>query len=218
MLKPLGAGFQPLIHAVARGFETTLDDEVAARIAVWFDLIAAWNAKIDLTAARTTEELADLMLADALMVARHQAHGGSIVDVGSGAGAPGLALHLLRPDLAVTLIEPLQKRIAFLRTVSGQLARGPTAKTSLAIVRARGEDVAREGRPFDAAVARATLAPADWLALGARLVPPAGRVWVLLARDAPPQLEGWTVELDERYEWPLTRVERRILRYQRARA
>src|SRR6266545_1780127 len=204
MLNPPAAGFQPLIHAVARGFGSTLGDDVAERIAAWFDLIATWNAKVDLTAARNAEELADLMLADAFVLARHQPRGGSIVDIGAGSGAPGLALHLLRPDLTITLVEPMQKRIAFLRTVSGQLATGPTMKGSLLIVRGRGEDVARQGGSFDAAVARATLPPEDWLALGARLVGPSGAVWVLLAREEPPLAEGWQIDVDERYQWPLT--------------
>jgi 16S rRNA (guanine527-N7)-methyltransferase len=215
MLKPPAAGFQPLIHAVARGLGTAVGADVARRMATWFDLIATWNAKIDLTAARTPEELADLMLADAFVLARHPPLGSSMVDVGAGCGAPGLALHLLRPDLAVTLVEPLQKRVAFLRTVSGQLALGPAAKSLLTIVRGRGEDIVREGRSFDGAVARATLAPEDWLALGSRLVGPTGGVWVLLAREKPPLAPGWQFDIDEHYQWPLTNVGRRLLRYGR---
>ena len=115
-LKPLGAGFLPRISAVARGLGATLDDDASARIAAWFDLIATWNAKVDLTAARSADELADLMLADALVVARHEPRERAVVDVGSGAGGPGLALYLARPDLRVTLVEPLQKRVAFLRS------------------------------------------------------------------------------------------------------
>src|SRR5689334_13761618 len=118
-LKPLGAGFSPLIFEVARGLGAELDEEAAQRIVTWFDLVATWNAKVDLTAARGPEELADLMLADAFVLARHEARDRRVVDVGSGAGGPALALHVARPDLAVTLVEPLQKRVSFLRTVAG---------------------------------------------------------------------------------------------------
>ena len=106
-LKPLGAGFLPMISGVAEGLGTALDEKAAGRVAAWFDLIATWNAKVDLTAARTSEELADLMLADALVLARHEPPGRSVVDIGSGAGGPGLALHLARPDLAMTVIESI---------------------------------------------------------------------------------------------------------------
>jgi 16S rRNA (guanine527-N7)-methyltransferase len=214
-LKPLGAGFLPLISAVARGLGAALADDVAARVATWFDLIATWNAKVDLTAARTADELADLMLADALVLARHEPHGQSAVDVGSGAGGPGLALYLVRPDLAVTLVEPLQKRVSFLRTVVGQLGAG-SGPGSLRVVRARGEEVAQQGSSFGTSVARATLPPEKWLPLGARLVHEQGAVWVLLAREPPPTLPGWSIEVDESYAWPLTGASRRALRYRRS--
>src|SRR5262245_57629553 len=93
-LKPLGAGFLPLISSVAGGLGGALEGEAVSRIASWLDLVATWNAKVDLTAARSPEELVDLMLADALVLARHEPSGRNVVDVGSGAGGPGLALHL----------------------------------------------------------------------------------------------------------------------------
>src|SRR5258706_6321931 len=119
-LRPLGAGLLPLISAVASALGAAVDEEAAARIVTWLDLVATWNAKVDLTAARSPEELVDLMLADALVLARHKPPGRNVVDVGSGAGGPGLALHFARPDLSLTLVEPLQKRVSFLRTGSGQ--------------------------------------------------------------------------------------------------
>jgi 16S rRNA (guanine527-N7)-methyltransferase len=214
-LSPLGAGFLPLISAVATGLGAVLDGEAAGRIVTWLDLVATWNAKVDLTAARSSEELVDLMLADALVLARHEPRGRNVVDVGSGAGGPGLALHLARPDLAVTLVEPLQKRVSFLRTVSGQLGK-VSGEAALRVVRTRGEDLASTGPSFETAVARATLPPPEWLALGTRLVAPAGAIWVLLAREEPPAVPGWEARVDERYTWPLTGAERRALRFERA--
>jgi 16S rRNA (guanine527-N7)-methyltransferase len=216
-LLPLGAGFRPLISAVLRGLDATLDGAREAQIVAWLDLLVTWNQKIDLTAARTAEELVDLMLADALVLARHEPVGVAVVDVGSGAGAPGLALGIVRPDLALTLVEPLAKRVAFLRTVLGHL--GSTAKTTPAaprrVHRGKGEDLAVPGAAFDTAVARATLPPAEWLDLGARLTRPSGAVWVLLAREPALEASGWEIVADERYTWPLTGAERRAVRYRR---
>jgi 16S rRNA (guanine527-N7)-methyltransferase len=214
-LKPLGAGFLPLISSVARGLGATLDERTVARITAWFDLIATWNAKVDLTAARTPAELADLMLADALVLARHEPQARSVVDVGSGAGAPGFALHCVRPDLALTLVEPLQKRVSFLRTIAGQLGERESSG-ALRILRTRGEELATSEPSFGTAVARATLPPRDWLSLGTRLVGEGGAVWVLVARESPPELAGWRVTIDERYAWPLTGADRRALRYERS--
>jgi 16S rRNA (guanine527-N7)-methyltransferase len=171
----------------------------------YFDLLAQWNARVDLTAARTPSAIVDVMLTDARVLAEHVAKGARVVDVGTGAGAPGLVLAILRPDLAVTLVEPLQKRISFLRTVIGTLGR-----MDVKLVHSKGEAAALSvaadpEQAFDEAMSRATLPPLEWLALGARLVrrahgdKPGGRVWVLLAKDAPPSLEGATLELDVPY-------------------
>jgi 16S rRNA (guanine527-N7)-methyltransferase len=147
------------------------------------------------------------MLADALVLARHLPQGARLVDVGTGAGAPGLALALLRPDLRVTLIEPLGKRAAFLRTVIGE-----TGRTDVALERLRGEAVAGR-RAWDVAVSRATLAPGAWLDLAVTLAAPGGSAWVLLAREDPPGHARAVVEQDLSYAWPLTGAGRRALRY-----
>ena len=176
-----------------------------AAITRWLELLCEWNGRIDLTAARSGGELVDLMLADAAALEPRLPAGARVVDVGTGAGAPGLALALLRPDLSVTLCEPLAKRASFLRTVIGSVGR-----TDVTLVSKRGEELAGE---WDEAMARATLPPEEWLALGAKLVKPGGGVWVLLATGEPPSRDAATVTLDERYTWPETNVTRRAVRY-----
>jgi 16S rRNA (guanine527-N7)-methyltransferase len=74
--------------------------------------------------------------------------GGTVVDVGSGAGLPGIPLAILRPDLTVTLLEPLLRRSMFLTDVVDELGLGPRVR----VVRARAED--HEGR-YDVVAARA---------------------------------------------------------------
>jgi 16S rRNA (guanine527-N7)-methyltransferase len=222
--KPPEVAFPSLIAQVAERIGTSIDAAAIARLTSWLELMMAWNAKVDLTAARGPEELVDLMVADALVLARLEGQGARVVDVGSGAGGPGLALALLRPDLRVTLVEPLQKRVAFLRTAAGHVlpvpgSAGSLSAGSLKVVRARGEDllggVAASGENiFDAAMARATLAPLPWLTLGAQLAP-SGVVTVLLAREPPPALPQWAVVHDETYVWPLTGAERRMVRFAR---
>lgn len=178
----------------------------AGAVARWLELLREWNARIDLTAARGDDELYDLMLADAVTLAPRIPHGARLIDVGVGAGAPGLAIALLRPDLRVTLVEPLTKRISFLRTVLGTIGR-----TDVALVKDKGEAVAsREGRAWDVAISRATLAPAAWVPLGLRLAP---SCWALLAKDEPPEIDGARIEEDISYTWPLTGASRRAVRY-----
>jgi 16S rRNA (guanine527-N7)-methyltransferase len=194
-----------------------LDPAPQARVALdaWLGLLRQWNARIDLTAARTDDELEDLMLADAVILSTLNSGGellvptgASVVDVGTGAGAPGLALALMRPDLKVTLVEPLAKRLSFLRTVIGTLGR-----TDIVLVADRGESVAKKS-PFtwDVAISRATLAPAEWIPVGLALAPSA---WALLAKEEPPSVEGAELATDVTYTWPRTGKARRAGQYRR---
>ena len=197
----------PRIEQAATAAGATLDARTRGDIATWLELLQQWNARIDLTAARTDDELVDLMLADALVLAPRLPADARLVDVGTGAGAPGLALALLRPDLRVTLVEPLGKRAAFLRTVVGAVERA-----GVAIERVRGE--ALEGRrAWDVAVSRATLGPKAWLDLAVTLAAPGGSVWVLLAKDEAPAHPRVVVEEDLAYTWPLTGASRRAVRF-----
>lgn len=172
----------------------------------WLDLLGQWNARIDLTAARGPDELHDLMIADAAVLAARIPEGARVVDVGSGAGAPGLALAILRPDLKITLVEPLKKRVAFLRTVIGSLDR-----RDVELVGERVESVvAARGVSWDVAISRATLAPAEWISVGLSLAP---SVWVLLAKDEPPVTAAARAVEEHAYAWPLTKASRRAVRY-----
>lgn len=164
-------------------------------------LVEEWGARHDLTAARNDEELVDLFVADAALLAAHRSDG-TWVDIGSGAGAPGLPLALFCPELAMTLVEPRGKRVAFLRTAVGTFAPLVTVR------RARSEELAAAS--FDVAVSRATLPPADWLREGARIA--RREIWLLVAQVEPPALPGWQADLDLRYRWPLTGFERRAVR------
>lgn len=150
------------------------------------------------------------MLADALFLAPMLAGNTTVIDVGSGAGAPGLALALLCDELRLTLVESVGKRASFLRTVVGAIGR-----TDIVIERARGESMASR-RAWDVAISRATFPPPAWLALGATLVKPGGRIVAFLAREPPPEVADATMESDESYLWPLTGVKRRVVVYRTA--
>ncbi|WP_394824119.1 16S rRNA (guanine(527)-N(7))-methyltransferase RsmG [Pendulispora albinea] len=183
--------------------------EVDMRLGTWLDLLVTWNAKHDLTAARSEGELLDLMLADAYALSAHLPEGARVVDIGSGAGAPGLPLALIRPDLKVTLVEPLAKRVSFLRTVVGAVGR-----IDIQLHRGKAADVASSPTKWDIALSRATFSPAEWLACGKTLVDPdQGSIWVLLAREEPPVLEGVELRDTLTYEWPNQGRARRAVRY-----
>jgi 16S rRNA (guanine527-N7)-methyltransferase len=211
MVRPPPLAFSDVVSPLSRwlergGAEQRPPEGPRAALSRWLELLCEWNGRIDLTAARSAGELVDLMLEDARTLSRSLPPGARVLDVGTGAGAPGMALALMRPDLVVTLCEPLVKRASFLRTVIGSVGR-----TDVTLVAKRGEELKRG--EWDDAIARATLPPEAWLALGAKLVKPGGNVWVLLAAGEPPTLAGATTTLDERYTWGETGAVRRVVRY-----
>jgi 16S rRNA (guanine527-N7)-methyltransferase len=162
------------------------------------ELVDTWNVRMNLTGARDAKGLCDVLFADAMVLADREllAEGARVVDVGAGAGAPALPLALLRPDLRLTLVEPLRKRVTFLRTAIGTLALGDRVRVEER--RLEGAPVA--GAPFDVAYSRATFEPAEWLARGSPL---AERVLVLVGNEPLPHApEGVERVVDRAYRLP----------------
>jgi len=84
----------------------------------YLDLLLRWNRKINLTAIRTPEECVTRHFGESLFLARWIKLEGRLLDIGSGGGFPGLALKIAFPALAVTLLEPVAKKRAFLKEVA----------------------------------------------------------------------------------------------------
>jgi 16S rRNA (guanine527-N7)-methyltransferase len=212
-LAQLGAAWQPLLEREvgAFGLSARADAAFFARATTYLDRLVEWNARIDLTAAREPEELVDLTFADAAALARSGAlrPGERWVDVGSGMGAPGVALALFEPSLAITLVDSRAKRTAFLRTLGASLPG-----LGIEVRRERSERLAEAA--WAVAISRATLPPPNWLREGIRLAE--REVWVLLAREAPPSVPGWSAVNDFAFDWPLSGRQRRAVAYQPTRA
>jgi 16S rRNA (guanine527-N7)-methyltransferase len=195
------------VDRVSTEMGVALEPRITDSIVRWLERLRTWNARIDLTAARSSAELVDLMLADAMFLAGRIDRGARVVDIGTGAGPPGLPLALLREDLKMTLVESNGKRTSFLRT-----AVGTAGRADIAILRQRAEDLP-ERTDWDVAISRATLAPQRWLAVAARLVVAGGQIWTLLAKDIPPHDPEVAIETDTAYRWPLTSADRRAVSY-----
>ena len=95
-----------------------LDESRLRAISTYIDLLLKWNARMNLTAVREPNEIVQRHFGESLFAARHllenkQPQTG--IDLGSGAGFPGVPFAMLAPDVQVTLIESQQKRATFLR-------------------------------------------------------------------------------------------------------
>ena len=98
-----------------------LSKEQAEMFFDYMNLLLEWNEKINLTAITEEKEVIVKHFVDSLTIAKYIPEGASLVDVGTGAGFPGIPLKIIRDDLKITLLDSLQKRINFLDVVIKEL-------------------------------------------------------------------------------------------------
>ena len=106
-----------------------------------------------------------------------------VADIGSGAGLPGIPVALVRPDLRVTLVEPLQRRAEFLQLAVGRLE----IQDRVTVIRARAEELAtdqKQSAPFDIVTCRAVAPLAKLLGWTANLFLPGGQLLALKGQSA----------------------------------
>jgi 16S rRNA (guanine527-N7)-methyltransferase len=118
------------------------------RFRALLDELERWNRKVNLTAVRDRAQMQTLHIADSL-AARPFLQGGQILDVGTGAGFPGLPLAIVEPEREFTLLDSNNKKVQFVRHAAGMLGLG-----NVRAVKARAEDYA-PGHGFDTVIARA---------------------------------------------------------------
>lgn len=94
---------------------TNQNAALAAKLSEYLDLLFRWNTRTNLTAIRTPEEMVRRHFGESLFAAAHLGNPDTLLDLGSGAGFPGLPIALARPEIAVTLAESQNKKSTFLR-------------------------------------------------------------------------------------------------------
>lgn len=156
--------------------------ELAERYAGW---LAGPGIERGLIGPRELPRLWDRHVLNCAALAEVVAPGRIVADVGSGAGLPGLVLAIARPDLRVTLIEPLLRRTTFLEEVVDDL--GLTDQVS--VVRGRADEVPGQGT-FDVVTSRAVAALDKLLLWSLPLCTPDGEVLALKGRSAAEEVAG----------------------------
>ena len=130
----------------------TLDKKAFNRLERYADLLVEWNEKINLTAITDPEGIAIKHFLDCLMLFKYVEipKNSSVIDIGTGAGFPGVVLKIVRPDIKLTLMDSLNKRINFLNTLCEELDLEVTT------IHSRAEEITANQREcYDFAVARA---------------------------------------------------------------
>lgn len=143
-----------LLQNYIKDYKITLTENQYEQFQKYFELLAEWNEKMNLTAITDENGVALKHFADSLSLLNFVdiPQNSSLADVGTGAGFPGVVLKIARPDIKLTLIDSLNKRLVFLGEVCAQL--GIEAE----LIHSRAEDGARDEKlreSFDFAVSRA---------------------------------------------------------------
>lgn len=165
-----------------KGKEITQDQ--LTQLEQYKDLLLEWNKVMNLTAITQEEQIWEKHFYDSIYPFLDEEFE-TLVDVGSGAGFPGIPVQIAWPEKKVTLVEPLQKRCKFLSTVKEKLNL-----ENLEIQNVRAEDFAKDHRAaYDAASARAVARLALLLELCAPLVKQGGALIALKGKSGREELE-----------------------------
>jgi len=149
-----------------------LDAATQLKLLDYLALLEKWNKVHNLTAVRDPNDMVTLHLLDSLSVLPH-IKSGRLLDVGSGAGLPGIPLAIVRPDLQVTVMDSNHKKASFMRQ-----AKATLALPNLEVVCGRVEEFQPEHK-FDMVISRAFSDIAEFMRLTAHLCAEGG-VWLAM--------------------------------------
>ncbi|MBO5141867.1 MAG: 16S rRNA (guanine(527)-N(7))-methyltransferase RsmG [Clostridia bacterium] len=141
------------LKLLAEQININLSDEKLEKFFQYKEMLKEWNEKINLTAIIEDEEIILKHFIDSLTIEKYIGEKVSLIDVGTGAGFPGIPLKIVRNDLKVTLMDSLNKRLIFLDNVCKNLELN-----DIKTVHGRAEDIGKDIKyreKFDIATARA---------------------------------------------------------------
>ena len=161
------------------------------RLCGHLELLSKWNRRFNLTAITDLDDMLVRHLLDSLAIAPF-VRGGSLLDVGSGGGFPGVPLAIVNPRLNVTLLDSRGKRVEFLRSAVAALDLG-----NVSVVKRRVEDY-RPASKFDTLATRAFASLARTLKLTAGLHRPGCRLLAMKGRMPAPEIARLDPALRER--------------------
>lgn len=165
------------------------DGDALRRLTRYAELLERWSERHNLVSFTGREELVNRHIVDSLAAAPFLAEQGRLLDVGSGAGLPGVPLLAVRPQWDGVLLEPRQKRWAFLRTVVRELG------LAVEVERSRYQDLG-ECEPFDVVTVRAVGGYEDLLEWTRARLAPSGEVLLWTTDDGVTAMKavvGWRV-------------------------
>lgn len=199
------------LHAGVMALGLELPAAAEKTLLAYVALLGKWNAAYNLTAIRDPRQMLVRHVLDSLSVLPH-VRGGTLVDVGTGAGLPGLVLAVARPALAVTLLDSNGKKVRFLRQAIAELG-----VTNAVAVHSRVEDFAQT---FDVVTSRAFATLADMVAGSAQLLGDGGEFLAMKGQLPKGEITGlpagFAVRDVSALHVPFLNEERHLVRIARA--
>lgn len=206
-----------LLKEFAEKINISLNEKQVDKFFLYKDLLKEWNEKINLTAITDDEEILIKHFIDSLTIEKHIDESRSIIDVGTGAGFPGIPVKIVRDDIKLTLLDSLNKRILFLQEVLKQ-----NNIENAVCIHGRAEDLGKDSKyreQYDIATARAVANMSTLLELCLPFVKVGGKFICMKGNnveeleEAKKALEvlGGEVEKIEKFTIPDTDIERNII-------
>lgn len=167
-----------------------LDDQAVTGCIDHVETLVKWNRVQNLSAIRETEDIVVKHLLDSFSILQF-VQGPNVIDVGSGAGFPGIPLALAKPECRMVLLDSSMKKTEFLRHSVARMGLG-----NIEVICERLQDFSGIDRTFDTVIARA-LGPVSMIAeLGLPILSSAGRILAMKGRHPAPELDNLTVPCD----------------------
>ena len=172
-----------LIEGLQR-MDLKLSDQMIDQLMTYLNLVEKWNRVYNLTAIRERDEMIKLHFLDSLSILKHMLVK-NILDVGSGAGFPGIVLAITKPELKVTVMDSVNKKTTFMQQVKSELSL-----TNLDVLNSRVEDY-QPTTLFEAVTSRAFSNLKNMMSLTQHTLQKEG-VWLAMkAKDVREELEAF---------------------------
>lgn len=210
--------FEKIFIEEAQKINIELDKNQIEKFYKYMDLLIEWNEKINLTAITNRKDIIVKHFIDSLTIQRYLSDAVNIIDVGTGAGFPGIPIKIVNPNLKVVLVDSLNKRINFLQDVIKKLNLD-----NIEVIHARAEDLGQNKKyreAFDIVTSRAV---ANMSVLSEYLLPLArvnGKCICMKGSDIEEELEnskyainllGGKIEQVDKFELSNERIGRNII-------
>lgn len=186
------SSYASLLKAGLEGMGLVADPAMIRRLEWYVGELLRWNSKMNLIAAAPLKDVVEAHFLDSLSLLPLLSHEGTtLLDVGSGAGFPGLALKAARPDLRVTLVEPREKRAGFLRHVIRGLSLRDIDVFTCRLPVENNPLHPLAGRHYDVVTSRALSDTAHFLTMVEELTAVGSRVICMKGPKAEEELSAW---------------------------